>query len=170
MCSGKRRGRAALRQSLQQEIYEPPYRIKPLTRADIVGSAKPKRKAPEASFQIQTARFLSKALPEGYFWTTIPSGGGGLIRGARLKAMGLRKGLPDMVVFGPYVHEEDEGFFNKVLWLELKAAKGSLSQEQKQVISELKGLGHRVEVVKTLDQVEAALAEFCFPDKLRAKL
>ena len=172
MCAGGiRRGRYALRQDYLYENYEGP----------VIGTKKglvpytSKRKAPEASFQIQVARYLSKALPEGYFWTTIPSGGGGLVRGARLKAMGLRKGLPDMVIFGEYENMLDwqnNLYCNHptVLWLELKAAKGSLSEDQKTVINELLNLGHRVEVVKTLDRVEAALAEFCFPDKLRARV
>jgi hypothetical protein len=156
MCSGARRGRAALRQRLQEEVYEPPYRIR-----------KP-RKAPEANFQIQVARYLAKALPPGFFFTTFPSGGGGRIRGARLKQQGLKPGMPDMCIFAPC--GQFEPFRYSVCWLELKAKSGSLSQAQKDVHKQLNGLGHQVATVKTLNEVQDALAEFCFPEKLRARV
>jgi hypothetical protein len=163
MCGGGRRGRAALRAATrnlgqnQEESYE--------------NYAKPKRKAPEAAFQIQVARYLAKALPEGFFWTAFPAGGGGRIRGARLKAMGLKAGVPDMVVFGK--DDRDRSIYMErpeVLWLELKAKSGSLSQAQREVHAHLKALGHRVEVAKTLEQVQDAIAEFCFPEAIRAKV
>jgi hypothetical protein len=157
MCGGKRRGRAALRQRLQDEVYEqtlPP------------GPFKKPRKAPEASFQIQVARYLAKALPEGWIFTAFPAGGGGRIRGARLKAMGLKAGFPDIAIFAPMGWNP----YPTVAWLELKAKSGSLSQAQKDVHAQLKALGHQVATVKTLEQVQDALAEFCFPEKLRARV
>jgi hypothetical protein len=161
MCGGGRKGRAALRAATrnlgqnQEESYE--------------NYAKPKRKAPEAAFQIQVARYLAKALPEGYWFSAFPAGGGGRIRGARLKAMGLKAGVPDMVVFRSNPYHED-GDLGDTLWLELKAKSGSLSQVQKDLHKHLKALGHRVEVVKTLEQVQDALADFCFPEAIRAKV
>jgi hypothetical protein len=206
MCSGKRRGRAALRANvtktakMQDEVYED-YRASDLrdkprakrragTKPHLhpgwkVYLAKPKRKrrAPEAAFQCQVAQYLSKALPEGYWFTAFPSGGGGRIRGAHLKRMGLKAGVPDLVVFKkPWgmatdvtvssAPREHELYYTNwpVLWLELKAKAGSLSQAQRDVHKKLKNLGHRVETVKTLEQVETALAEFCFPEVLKARV
>ena len=220
MCSGKRRGRAALRrfkavldkevesalirengqQRLaalgaktvqeaqkeasikvagylgQDEVYEqtlPPGPFKGVVfRGCRFGRTKRPRKAPEASFQIQVARYLAKALPPGYVWTTFPSGGGGRIRGARLKQQGLKPGMPDMVVFEPWENWMDKAdpANSPVLWLELKAKSGSLSQAQKDVHKQLKALGHQVDTCRTLEQVQHALADFCFPEKLRARV
>ena len=80
------------------------------------------------------------ALPEGFWFTTFPAGGGGKVRGAQLKAAGLKPGVPDILVCGGYedishnVHQKD------VLWLELKAKDGTLSQVQKSCHAELKAL------------------------------
>jgi hypothetical protein len=193
MCSGKRQGRAKLRQNVaglaknQDEVYENyekqllpqpkrGARVKPhLHPGWKVYLAKPKRKrrAPEAAFQCQVAEYLSKALPEGYWFTAFPAGGGGRIRGAQLKRMGLKAGVPDVVVFGLGLTQEQRSIYCErptVLWLELKAKTGSLSPAQRDVHKKLKNLGHRVETVKTLEQVETALAEFVFPEKLQCSL
>jgi hypothetical protein len=153
MCGGRRVGRARARRIIDQsEAYEQTLPSGPFRRP---------RKAPEANFQIQVARYLAKALPEGWWFSAFPSGGGGRIRGARLKQMGLKAGCPDLLLFGPD---------NQVAWLELKAKAGSLSQVQKEVHKQLLTLGHKVETVKTLEQVQDALAEFCFPERLRARV
>ena len=122
-----------------------------------------RRRAPEAAFHITVARYLDRALPQGFFHTCFPAGGGGYIRGAQLKARGLKPGLPDHVVFSP-------GDPGETLWLELKSKTGSLSAEQRRVHQILERLGHTVAVVKTLDQVEIVLAYFILPYKLCARL
>jgi len=138
-----------------------------------------RRRAPEAAFHITVSRYLTFALPPQFFWTTFPSGGGGFIRGANLKRMGLKPGMPDLVIFdyGGFLRFGAGEFIDTLhyphgpaLWLELKAKTGSLSREQRQVHKALKALGHRVVVVKTIPQVEAAVAEFIFPNLLRARL
>ena len=172
VCGGKRRGRAALRRTPhvrvrngnieviagQDEVYE-----QTLPR----GPYKKPRKYKEANFQVQVNQFLAKALPEGFFYTCFPSGRHlGAFAGKRLKDEGLRPGMPDMVVFGNHWGWES----SHTLWLELKAKSGSLSQAQKDVHKQLLKLGHQVVTVKTLEQVQDALAEFCFPEKLRARV
>jgi hypothetical protein len=162
MCGGRRVGRARARRIIDQsEAYEQTLPPGPFRRP---------RKAPEASVQIQVARYLAKALPEGFFFTCFPAGGGGRIRGARLKQMGLKAGLPDLVVFTPHYDASDDRCGSPILWLELKAKAGSLSQVQKEVHKQLLKLGHQVVTVKTLDEVQDALADFCFPEKLRARV
>ena len=58
-----------------------------------------KRKAPEQALQQAVARYLELALPKYARFTAFPAGGGGRVRGARLKAMGLAKGVPDILIF-----------------------------------------------------------------------
>jgi hypothetical protein len=146
----------------QDAVYEKTLRPGPFKR----------RRAPEQVFHKQVAQYLSKALPKGFLWSTFPSGGGGRIRGAQLKAMGLRAGMPDIAVFGlgaRFIRGVD-CFAPSVLWLELKSKSGALSAVQKATIAQLKALGHDVAVCRTLDEVEAAAAEFVFPEKLRCRV
>lgn len=129
---------------------------------------KPRRREPETVLHIAVAHYLDLALPEGFLHTCFPSGGGGAVRGAKLKARGLKAGMPDHVVFAHTGVEGYEG--NTVLWLELKAKRGQPSQAQKDMHPQLRAIGHQVEVVRTLDEVEAVLAAFVFPDRLRARV
>jgi hypothetical protein len=41
-------------------------------------------------------RIVEKQI-DGFWWTTIPLGGGGKIRGGQIKAAGARKGTPDVL-------------------------------------------------------------------------
>lgn len=59
------------------------------------------RKAPaplESTTQAQIAAWLKVVLPAGWRSSAVPSGGGGRIRGAQLKRMGLVRGLPDLIL------------------------------------------------------------------------
>lgn len=122
-----------------------------------------KRREPETAFHIAVARFLDRALPERFFHTAIPAGGGGRIRGALWKARGYKAGMPDHVVFAGASTGQ-----SGTLWLELKSKTGTCSPAQKALHKTLWGLGHWVFTVKTLDEVEAILADFCGPGTLRA--
>jgi VRR-NUC domain-containing protein len=68
--------------------------------------------------------------------------------GGRLKAMGLRAGVPDLLVWA----DGGRGF-----GVELKAGAGKLSPAQTFWHATLKALGHRVYVVRSLDEMEAVL-------------
>jgi hypothetical protein len=128
------------------------------------------RKHSEDNFHVSVAQFLDRALPEGFEHTCFPAGGGGAIRGAWLKRRGLKRGMPDHVVFGQGFDADRSWYGPLILWLELKAAKGQVAPEQKLMHARLRGLGHKVVVAKTLEEVEAAAAEFCFPEALRARV
>jgi hypothetical protein len=71
----------------------------------------------EAAFHRSVAQYLSLVLPKDCFWTTFPAGGGGKIRGAQLKAMGLRPGVPDILI----LRRTEEGNRSHVFWIELKS-------------------------------------------------
>ena len=93
------------------------------------------------------AAWLDQNLPEDTFWTTFPSGGGGEFRGYILKDMGLKAGVPDILVWGK----------NKMIGIELKSEKGVLSKDQKIVIPKLEQLGFKTYVCKSLADVQQAL-------------
>lgn len=84
---------------------------------------------PDASETIlhrRVAEFLDAVLAPPITWTTIPAGGGGRIRGAQLKAMGLKRGWPDILIIAPGPN---------VLGIELKrpGKGGAQSPEQKAI-------------------------------------
>jgi hypothetical protein len=133
------------------------------------GPFKPRRRRadPEHQFHVVVAEHLTKALPSGFFFTTIPNGRGvGIGLGVKLRNEGLKPGVPDLVVFGA----EQPWACPKILWLELKSKSGTLSAVQKATIAELKALGHEVAVCRTLEEVEAAAAEFVAPERLRCRV
>lgn len=102
---------------------------------------------PEQAFQRAVAAFLDVALPHDCYWTAIGHGGGGELRGAILKGMGLKAGCPDVLI----VHG------GKAHFIELKAPRGSLSPAQKLAHMAITEAGATVAVCKTLEQIEAAL-------------
>jgi len=107
-----------------------------------------KRERPEQKFQQQVAQFLSVALPEKCFWSAIGHGGGGKVRGAILKSMGLKAGIPDIIIIY-------RGYF---FGIELKAGKGVLSQAQKDTHQEITKAGGVVAPCKSLGDVADFLA------------
>lgn len=80
----------------------------------------------EAALHKAVAAYLRLALKPPTIWTTIGHGGGGKIRGAKLKAMGVQKGWPDILVMTPSGSVGD----TRVVGLELKAKRGRMTPEQ----------------------------------------
>lgn len=114
---------------------------------------------PEAALHRATANFLRAALKPPTVWSTVPSGGGGRVRGAQLKAMGLAKGLPDILV----VHPALSPGYSLVVGLELKARRGRLSPEQVAMQAAFGRAGGWYFVCRSLEDVEAALWEAQVP-------
>lgn len=112
----------------------------------------------EAQFHNSVAAYLNAVLDPRVFWTTFPAGGGGRFRGAQLKRAGLRPGVPDILLF------KDGCAYG----IELKAAKGSLSGEQKACHMALALAGVPVKTCRTLDDVLFALTEWAIPTRLRS--
>lgn len=105
-------------------------------------------KKPEQALHEAVARFLDIALPIDAFWTTFPAGGGGKARGGQLKAMGLKAGVPDILIV----------WQGLAFWIELKAPRGVLSAEQRLVHDRLAFAGcERPAVCRSVDDVERAL-------------
>jgi hypothetical protein len=90
-----------------------------------------KRSAPEQALQMAVARFLDLALPDDAVWSAIGHGGGGRLRGAILKSMGVKPGVPDLFVV----------YDCRVMFIELKAGHGTVSPAQKTMHETLRSAG-----------------------------
>ncbi len=110
-----------------------------------------RRKHDEDDLHITVAQYLDLALPERAVWTTIPAGGGGKVRGARLKAMGYKAGFPDIQIF----------YEGRVICLELKSKKGRLSPAQKAMHEQLTSAGVLVFTARSVPEVEGFLRGCC---------
>ncbi len=106
---------------------------------------------PEEDFQVTVATHLDKFLPEPYWYTALDHTYHGERRGARLRQMGVKRGVLDMLILGP------ERFIG---WIENKSLKGILTPEQKLMIPMLLAFGHRTAVCRTLEDVIAAVASW----------
>ena len=116
-----------------------------------------KRQQPEAAFQRRVAFYLSFALPQDAFWSAIGHGGGGKIRGAQLLLMGVKPGVPDIIILWC-------GIF---VGLELKAAKGTTSPAQDRAASKIEMAGGQYYVCRTIDDVIDALRLSGIPSRVR---
>lgn len=103
---------------------------------------------PEAAIQRQIAGYLSWALAPPAWWTSIGHGGGGEMRGMILKGMGLKPGVPDMLIC----------YDGRAYFLEIKAAKGVVSEVQKATHEALHRAKCPVAVVRSLDEFRALVA------------
>lgn len=99
------------------------------------------------------AEWLEIALTPETFWSTFPSGGGGVVRGANLRTMGLKSGVPDLMI----VHRSEAYF------IELKTAKGVLSAAQVECHEQLLEAGARIVVCRSLRDVANSLKAWNIP-------
>lgn len=95
----------------------------------------------------QVADYLTQALAPPAFWTTFPAGGGGYVRGAHLKALGLKAGFPDLLIIAD----------GKPYGIELKAPKKNPEPEQRALHAILEDAGCRVHVCRSAVEVEMVL-------------
>lgn len=106
------------------------------------------RSQPEQRLQRQIVGYLSWALAPPAWFSSFPAGGGGEMRGMILKGMGLKPGVPDLLL----VHD------GRAYWAELKAPKGVVSDAQKATHEALQRAKCPVAVVRSLDEFRALLA------------
>lgn len=106
---------------------------------------------PEDALHIAVAEFLgierNLALPNDAVWTTMPAGGGGKVRGAQLKAKGLKPGWPDILIV----------YRGRLICIELKSLKGQRSPAQKLIHAQLSQAGALVYTAKSIEEVEGFL-------------
>ena len=109
----------------------------------------------EESLHRSVAAYLMACLPPTVIWSTIPLGGGGRVRGAKLKAMGALKGLPDILILHP-----DTG---RAYFVELKSPKGRVSPEQLQLHRRLFASHVDTCIARSISDVENFLIAAGFP-------
>lgn len=122
-----------------------------------------KRQQPEFRLHCVVADFLRVALSPEVLWFAIPNGEKrSKITGARLKRMGVRPGVADLMI------SWHVGGQIRVLWCELKALKGgSLSPEQRRFRFDAENTGHDFYVCHSLSEVESVLRSCGCPLKAR---
>ena len=108
------------------------------------------RRHDEDDLQRDVCRFLDVALPTGATYFAVPNGGKRHVReAARMKGLGLRPGVPDLLV----IHN------GRALFVELKTKRGVMSAAQKAMQKMLVYCGCDVMLCRSVPEVEAGLRE-----------
>lgn len=119
-----------------------------------------RRQQPESVLQVQVAQFLDAALEPPAFWWHTPNGGRRNPReAARLRAQGVKAGIPDCVIaWGNYGHPNglNDHPVPQILTIELKAGRNSESLDQLRMQEKFRAIGARTTTCKSLEEVEAA--------------
>ena len=113
------------------------------------------RQHAEQRLQTAIASYLRAVLRPPTWFTAIPAGGGGTLRGKIIKGMGYRAGTPDLLVI-------DGG---RAYWGEVKSEKGVLSMAQGDTIPALKRARCPVAIWRSIDDVAVSLAEWGIPTR-----
>lgn len=134
--------------------------------------AKPTAGKSETSLHWHVAGYLDKHLSAPAWFTTFPAGGGGEMRGKILKGLGLKSGVPDILIVLPMMLPmllPDGTVLNVMVqllyWIELKkeASSGEPSTAQIATQQTLIEMGCRVANCNSMERVKAALSEWGLP-------
>ncbi len=127
----------------------------------------------EHSLHWHVAGLLNKHLAWPAWWTTFPAGGGGEMRGKILKSLGLKAGVPDVLIVVPAQalialpsgHVGNEWHTVQLLyWIELKKLNaGELSDDQIKTHAKLTAMGCRIAVCDSLESVKETLMQWRLP-------
>jgi hypothetical protein len=111
-------------------------------------------RASEDELHRSVAEFLDWMLLPPTVWTTFPAGWGklGKATAGRLKASGLKEGMPDILVFR-----------GVTIGIELKTEKGKQSPAQITMMPKLRAAGVSVHVCHSIDEVYEVLTTFRVP-------
>ena len=116
----------------------------------------------ESQLQRAVARVLDAS---GLLWCHVPNGGQRHPAVAKkLKAEGVKRGVPDVLVFEVCRGSASDLSFCDGLALELKVGRNKPTAAQVEWHERLRKNGWRVEVCYTLDEVFGILRE-CYPSK-----
>jgi hypothetical protein len=107
----------------------------------------------ESNTQIESVYWFKLAYPKKIIFH-IPNGGyRNAIEGARFKREGVLKGMIDLCI-----PEPNKSFHG--LYVELKAKKGKLSPEQKDLIAKLMERGYCVQTCHSFDEFKETVDEY----------
>src|SRR5262245_24212042 len=118
------------------------------------------RRHDEDDLQRAVVEYLRWCLPDDATYFAVPNGGQRHAKAAaRLVGLGLRAGVPDLEI----IHR------GTPLFIELKTARGLLSEVQRQMHRKLAYCGAQTFVCRSLDCVEESLREMGVPLRGRAR-
>lgn len=116
------------------------------------------RNADEDALHRSIYRYLRAVLPPS--WIVMHTPNGGSLKGevGRAKGLGAYAGWPDLGIYGSNEAGEGRSWF-----VEVKAPKGRLSDEQHGCHDKLKLLGHPVAVARSIDDARDLVREWGLP-------
>jgi hypothetical protein len=108
----------------------------------------------ESELHVSVAELLDWILLPPAMFTTFPAGWGKLTKATagRLYASGMKKGMPDILVFQRHTHET-----TRVIGIELKTGVYSVSSAQRTMFAQLQAVGIKVYVCRNIEDVVGAL-------------
>lgn len=113
----------------------------------------------ENAIHKQIAQYLNTVIKRPSRWWTIEvsnqaKGKAAMLRQMSLKAKGVATGTPDIIIMwrGKFV-------WTRLIFLEVKAPGGKLTEKQEALHQELREDGHRVEIVYSVDDVRRVLTD-----------
>jgi len=111
----------------------------------------------EDELQKAVARLLDHS---GLLWCHVPNGGQrNAITGAKLKKMGTKRGVPDVIIFSRGAVQGHSQGFGGSCALELKVGYNKPSKEQHEWLARLRDEGWRCEVCYSMDDVLKVLRD-----------
>lgn len=113
----------------------------------------------EYALHCAVADYLRAVLPPDVLWSTIGHGGGGKIRGAKLKRAGLRPGIADLIIGWRDLCRA------YVLWIELKTKRGRQSPEQWSFEHLAASVGQMYHIAHSVQEVESLLQSYGVPTR-----
>jgi hypothetical protein len=118
----------------------------------------------ETEFHVSVAELLDWILLPPAMFTTFPAGWGklGKATAGRLKASGMKKGMPDILVFGVHRMIAHRTYTN-VIGIELKVGDNSVNSAQRGMFAQLQAVGIRTYVCRNIEDVVRALADANIP-------
>jgi hypothetical protein len=106
----------------------------------------------EEQIQVAVAQYLDAKLPRDWRWHHPPNGGWRKkATAARLKAQGVKPGVPDICILRPN---------GLPIWIELKAFGGTLTLAQRDFMEWCIAAKHPFKVCRSVGEVEVFLKEF----------
>lgn len=113
----------------------------------------------EHQLQVSVAEYLDAVLDPSVFWSSIGHGGGGKIRGAKLKKAGVKRGVPDLELIWPGEKRPNVG------WIEFKAKEGRATPEQIATAQHLSKLGCYYAISHSLNDTIGILKAWGVPTR-----
>lgn len=119
----------------------------------------------ENQIHLAIARYLNMVIKRPSRWWTIEvsnqaSGKAAMFRQMALKARGVVTGTPDIQII--WINPDSDGWGRpelKLIFLEVKAPEGKLTEKQEALHNELREDGHEVYIVRSVEDVEKILKE-----------